>query len=161
MGRSLANIWTRINSADESKDETQKRTVESPQRVNNWRPRRPKFLMRKEKPNRIYIFVPRTLDTSRGKVKMPNGRAAAQCAHAAAMLCEFGFKDVGRMTTIVLAAASTNHLYQIASALNLFKVGFWSQMDTFGDSEEKLLQAIITAPLTEKQSRIFQFSELW
>jgi len=92
---------------------------------------------------------------------MPNGRAAAQCAHATAKLCEFGFKGVSGMTTIVLAAASSNHLMQIARALNLFKVGFWSQFDNFGDDEEQLLQAIITVPITKKRSEIFKFSEMW
>lgn len=117
--------------------------------------------MQKEKPNRIYIFVPRTLETARGKVKMPNGRAAAQCAHVAAKLVEAGYKDISEMTTMVMAAASSQHLNQISKALELFGITGWLQFDNFGDDKEELLQAIATEPVTKKQSEIFQFCELW
>lgn len=119
------------------------------------------FDMPKEKPNRIYIFVPRILETSRGKVKMSNGRAAAQCAHIAAKLVEAGYKDVSKMTTMVMAASGINHLVQIEKALNLFKIVHFYQFDTLGDDEEIFLQAIATEPVTKKQSEIFQFCELW
>lgn len=120
--------------------------------------------MPKEKPNRIYIFVPRILETSCGKVKMSNGRAAAQCAHAAAKLVEAGYKDVSKITTMVMAASSSNHLEQIVKALGLFRITYWLQFDTFdvgNGVKEELLQAAATEPVTKKQSEIFQFCELW
>lgn len=117
--------------------------------------------MRKEKPNRIYIFVSRTLETSRGTVKMPNGRAAAQCAHVAAHMVEMGYGNISDMTTIVLAASSSKHLFQIVEGLRFFKISYVPQVDTFEDGKEAILQAVATLPITEKQALIFKFFELW
>ena len=117
--------------------------------------------MRKEKPNRIYIFVPRYFEIDGKQVKMSAGRAAAQCAHVAARISELGHKDVSHMTTIILAAASRDHLNQIIRALCLFDIEFAAQCDTFEGSTELSLQAIATLPVTKKQSEIFQFCEMW
>jgi len=94
---------------------------------------------------------------------MPNGRAAAQCAHVAARLSMiYGDTcDISSMTTIVLEASSSKHLFQIVEGLKFFKIGFLLQVDTFEDDNKALLQAVATLPITEKQSSIFKFLELW
>lgn len=92
---------------------------------------------------------------------MPNGRAAAQCAHIAAAMVQSGYKNIAQMTTIILAAASSGHLEQIKKILTRFKLKHHFQYDTFEDDDNLLLQAIAVGPLTKKQSEVFQFSELW
>jgi len=92
---------------------------------------------------------------------MSNGRAAAQCAHVAAKVVELGYGNISGMTTIILAAASTNHLYQITDALNRMVIGWVPQVDTLDEGQETTLQAIATLPVTKKQSEIFQFCEMW
>ena len=116
--------------------------------------------MRKEKPDRIYIFVPRYFEIDGKQVKMTAGRAAAQCAHVAAKLSNF-YEGVGDMTTIILAAESPNHLKQIESALMLFKVPCFLQHDNYDSGTETVLQAVATVPLTGKESQIFAFCRLF
>lgn len=123
------------------------------------------FMMKKTQADRIYIFVPRKLTVyTRGQdveFTMPNGRAAAQCAHVAARLVEAGTKDVSEMTTIILAATDSNHLAKIFKIVMDWRLPVMTQFDTFEGFNNQVLQAIAIGPLTEKESRVFKLSELW
>ena len=116
--------------------------------------------MKKQIPNRIYIFVPRYFVIGCKKIQMSAGRAAAQCAHLGARLSGV-YDGVSSMTTIILAAESPNHLEQIQKALDSFHIDYFPQYDNYDGGNETVLQTIATEPLTEKQSQIFAFSRLW
>lgn len=123
------------------------------------------FMKKKEQADRIYIFVPRKLTVYDGEktveFKMPNGRAAAQCAHVSARLVEAGFKGVSEMTTIILAAVDSNHLAKILKIVIDWNMPFMTQFDTFEGFNNQVLQAFAIGPITEKQSRVFKLLELW
>lgn len=104
--------------------------------------------------------MPRYFVIGGKKIQMSAGRAAAQCAHLGARLSVL-YDDVSSMTTIILAAESPNHLEQIQKALDSLNIFYFPQHDNYDGGNEKVLQAIATIPLTEKQSQIFAFSRLW
>lgn len=116
--------------------------------------------MKKQIPNRIYIFVPRYFVIDGKKIQMSAGRAAAQCAHLGARVSEV-YDGVSSMTTIILVAESPSHLQQIQTSLALFDISYIQQYDNYDGGNEMVLQAIATEPLTEKQSQVFVFSRLW
>lgn len=112
--------------------------------------------------NRIYIIVPRVLNTAYGDLTMPHGRAAAQCAHVGASMVECGYKDVPFMTTIILAAENSHHLKRIKDVLfenRIRPVHF--QYDTINDENHDYLQALAIGPITKSEGEIFKLLNLW
>jgi hypothetical protein len=120
----------------------------------------------REKKNRIYIIIPRTLHLKHKTVKMSNGRAAAQCCHLGAVIGasnEIWDEQPANMTTIILAVRSS---YELQKLLEKFYFNFTSlsltcQRDTLPDSKEELLHAIAVGPITKRQSKIFENFEKW
>ena len=112
------------------------------------------------KADRIYIFVPRVLNTDAGPVRMPSGRAAAQCAHVSAKLAMM-HANVYKMTTMVLEVANSQELEWVQKFLLKSGIGYMLQFDNLSDSKKQILQAVATVPITKAKSEKLKYFSLW
>ena len=105
---------------------------------------------------RVYIIVPRTVDSDKPPYKftMTCGRMGAHTAHAAAKLQKSAWgehREFENEDIIVLSCASSAELLEAEEALFAQNIAYFEYTDEDHSFEGSLITAIVTAPM-EKNS---------
>lgn len=91
---------------------------------------------------------------------MPCGRMAAQCAHIGGKLA-LKFKNVPKMTTLILELQDSYSFEPLKSFLAMHKISFIEQRDNLSDYPKFILQAVATEPISQKQAEVLKTFRLW